>query len=258
MSFRCKYMACFRTDPHYHDHDPDVAIDLGKHDRTVYTEIENGEVKKVVELENVKLIHRTRDAEKLMAFCARVSSSNQDNPDLALLKYCLTHGHWSVFEMASMCLEITTSRAISPQILRHRSFSFQEFSQRYAKATEFVLYDARRQDVKNRQNSIDDLPEDTKDWFIAAQKEAWNLTQHLYQRALAKGIAKECARMVLPMSTETTIYMHGTVRSWIHYLQARTAEGVQKEHRDLVLQAREIFRYEFPVTAEALGWNGSP
>lgn len=207
-----------------------------------------------MELEDVRLIHATPEAEKLMAYCARVSSSNQDNPDLALLKYCITHGHWSVFEMASLCLEITTSRAISPQILRHRSFSFQEFSQRYAQPDTFVLYDGRRQDQKNRQASIDDLPEQTKDWFISAQKQAWEVGRHLYDRAIAKGIAKECARMVLPLSTQTKLYMHGTVRSWIHYLQLRTTPGTQKEHRDLALQARLLFADEFPIVAEALGW----
>lgn len=208
-----------------------------------------------IELTNVRPIHATEDAERLMAYCARVSSSNQDNPDLALLKYCITHGHWSVFEMASMCVEITTSRGIAPQILRHRSFSFQEFSQRYAKPSDFVLYDARRQDSKNRQNSIDDLSEETKDWFIAAQKNAWDTSATLYARAIEKGIAKECARFLLPMSTETKLYMHGTVRSWIHYLQLRTTPGTQKEHRDIALQIQWLFSQEFPVTAEALGWT---
>lgn len=208
----------------------------------------------IVELEDVSLVHVTPEAERLIAYCARVSSSNQDNPDLALLKYCTTHGHWSVFEMASMCLEINTSRAISPQILRHRSFSFQEFSQRYARPNEFVLYDARRQDTKDRQNSIDDLPEDAKDWFLQAQKDVWDEAQKLYGEAIGVGIAKECARMLLPMNTQTKLYMHGTVRSWIHYLQLRTTLGTQKEHRDLALQARQIFSREFPITSSALGW----
>lgn len=254
--WRCRFSACFRTEVHSH-------FDEGE-DISVETTIENGQITDVqhipptlVELENVRFIHSTVDGERIMAYCARVSSSNQDNPDLALLKYCITHGHWSVFEMASLCVEITTSRALSPQILRHRSFSFQEFSQRYARPTEMVLYDARRQDVKNRQASIDDLTPESKDWFLKAQKNFWNVSQHLYDEAVKRGIAKECARMLLPMNVQTQLYMHGTVRSWIHYLQLRTTPGTQKEHRDIALQIQLVFAEQFPVTAAALGWNAA-
>lgn len=204
---------------------------------------------------SVKLIHATPEAEKYMAYCARVSSSNQDSPDLALLSYCIRHGHWSVFEMASMCLEITTSRGISPQILRHRSFSFQEFSQRYASPTDFVTYEARRQDTKNRQNSIDDLTVDDRAWFKAVQTSSWEDAKRRYDEAIGRGIAKECARFLLPASTETRLYMHGTVRSWIHYLQLRTTPGTQKEHRDIAVAAQGVFCAQFPTTGKALEWT---
>lgn len=203
---------------------------------------------------NVKLIHATQDSEKLMAYCARVSSSNQDNPDLKLLSYCIKNGHWSVFEMASLCLEITTSRGISPQILRHKSFHFQEFSQRYASPKDFVLYEARRQDEKNRQNSTDDLDKAVKNTFEKNQREVWDFAKERYDAAIKLGIAKECARFLLPASVETKLYMHGTVRSWIHYLQLRTTAGTQKEHRDLALEAQGIFCEAFPITAKALEW----
>lgn len=203
----------------------------------------------------VELIHATPDAEKLMAYCARVSSSNQDNPDLALLGYCIKHSHWSVFEMATMCLEITTSRGIAPQILRHSSFRFQEFSQRYAIPTEVCIYEPRRQDSKNRQSSHDDLSPETKAGFKEVQQNIWNTSRLAYQWAIDKGIAKECARFLLPMNTQTRLYMHGTVRSWIHYIQLRTTLGTQKEHRDIALAARQIFANLFPITAEALGWR---
>ncbi len=204
---------------------------------------------------NVQLVHVTPTAEALIAHCARVSSSNQENPDLKLLSYCIKHGHWSVFEMASMCLEIKTSRGISAQILRHRSFSFQEFSQRYAKASDCLFYTARRQDDKNRQNSIDDMTIADQAWFEDAQCKNWIRSKDLYNEAIERGIAKECARFLLPMATGTKLYMHGTVRSWVHYLQLRTTEGTQKEHRDLALEAQEIFSDVFPVTAKALGWR---
>ncbi len=204
--------------------------------------------------EDVKLIHVTPDAEKVMAYCARVSSANQDSADLHLLEYCARHGHWSVFEMASMCLEITTSRGISPQILRHGSFSFQEFSQRYASQKDFVQYEARRQDIKNRQNSTDDLDKKVKQWFESAQLDSWQRAKERYDMAIEMGIAKECARFLLPASTQTRLYMHGTVRSWIHYLQLRTTPRTQKEHREIAVQAREIFKTLLPTCAQALGW----
>lgn len=206
---------------------------------------------------SVKAIHATLDAETVMGYCARVSNpANQDNPDVAkLLGYCIRNGHWSVFEMATLCVEITTSRGISPQILRHRSFSFQEFSQRYASPTDFVVYEARRQDDKNRQASHDDLDKETKEWFDRSQHVMWESAKGIYDCAIEKGIAKECARFLLPMGTETKLYMHGTVRSWIHYIQLRTTPGTQKEHRDIALECKQIFVNKFPHTAQALGWS---
>lgn len=204
----------------------------------------------------VQLIHVTPDAEALVAYCARVSSPHQENPDYAkLLGYCAKHKHWSIFEMASMCVEISTSRAIAQQILRHRSFSFQEFSQRYATVGEYVEYGARRQDTKNRQNSIDDICIEDQGWFFESQRKVWEQSKGLYDEALGKGIAKECARFLLPLNVRTRMYMHGTLRSWIHYLELRTAEGVQKEHRDIALGIQRIFIGQFPETAKALGWQ---
>lgn len=196
-------------------------------------------------------------AEGIMAYTARVSSPQQDNPSYAgLLKYCATHGHWSVFEMVDMTVEITTSRAIAQQILRHRSFSFQEFSQRYAKAAMgFEFYDARRQDYKNRQNSIDDMPEETKEWFLLKQAQIQAVSQAAYDDALEKGIAKEQARFLLPASTTTKLYMKGSIRSWIHYLNVRTDPSTQKEHRDVALAIKEVFKAQFPITTEALEWK---
>lgn len=209
---------------------------------------------------HVKLIHCTVGAEKLITYMARVSSPNQDNPDKdKLLKYLITHKHWSPFEMATMCVEIRTSRAISAQILRHRSFHFQEFSQRYSKVDpqDFEFYEARRQDDKNRQNSVGDLPEDVQDWFLGAQEQVVELAQKLYYEATDKGIAKECARFLLPMSTGTKVYMHGTLRDWIHYINLRSEVGTQKEHRDIALRAKEIFIQKFPVIAKALEWTNA-
>ena len=204
----------------------------------------------------VQLVSITPDAEQLMGFCARVSNpANQNNPEVEkLLAYCIKNEHWSVFEMASMVLSIETSRAISAQILRHRSFSFQEFSQRYALATNALVYPARRQDVKNRQNSIDDLPKDTKEWFAEIQERINKVAIDSYEAAIKLGIAKECARFLLPMSTATTLYMNGTVRSWIHYIELRTKPGTQSEHMDLALEARNIFSLQLPTLAKALGW----
>ena len=186
-------------------------------------------------------------AESLMAYCARVSSPKQDNPSYAkLLTYCANNSHWSVFEMADMTVEITTSRAISQQILRHRSFSFQEFSQRYAETTNVVEYPARRQDMKNRQNSIDDLTPAVQDWFLASQQAVKQLSTKLYQEALDYGIAKECARFLLPLSTETKVYMKGSVRSFIHYCQVRCHPSTQLEHREIADQVKAILLAEFP------------
>ena len=208
---------------------------------------------------NVKLVSITPDAEKMMAYIARVSNpSNQDNEKYAgLLKYCIKHNHWSVFEQSSMTLEIETTRAIAAQILRHRSFTFQEFSQRYAKSNELgkiELPDLRRQDLKNRQNSTDDL-----DPFVRQKIEAQMITlfksaQSLYNQMIEEGVAKECARMVLPLCTPTRIYMTGSCRSWIHYINLRSAHGTQKEHMVIAEACRKVFTEQFPAVSEALEW----
>jgi len=206
---------------------------------------------------SVKLISATLNAEDIIAYCARVSSSNQENPNITrLLKYMIREGHWSPFEMANMVIEIETSRAIAQQILRHRSFSFQEFSQRYAEAHENIIYKARRQDKRNRQNSIDDLPDHIREWFEEKQMELWDRSQWLYNMALDFGVAKESARFVLPLSTKTKLYMNGTLRSWIHYIDLRSPEhGTQKEHSDIVAEIKKIFIEQFPTISEALEWN---
>jgi len=152
-------------------------------------------------------------------------------------------------------VEIRTSRAIAPQILRHRSFSFQEFSQRYAEADTFVPSQARRQDLKNRQNSLDDLPEEAKEFFRSAQKEIWELSHSRYREALGRGIAKECARALLPLSTATTLYMNGTIRSWIHYIQLRSDVATQLEHREIANACKRIFIGQLPGIAAALEWS---
>ena len=211
---------------------------------------------KVDELEKaVKLISITPDAEKLIAYCARVSSNQQDNPSISkLLRYCIKHKHWSIFETAYLTVEINTSRAISAQILRHRSFTFQEFSQRYAEVPDFVSYNARRQDKKNRQASIDDMNIEDRHWFSVAQDRVQTLTASLYLDALDKGIAKEQARFLLPMSSKTKIYMTGNIRSWIHYLELRTGIETQKEHRDIAREIKKIFKEELPIISGALEW----
>lgn len=201
------------------------------------------------------LISVTPDAEKTIMYCARVSSPKQDSDNPKLLAYCVKHGHWSVFEQASMTIEIQTSRAISAQILRHRSFSFQEFSQRYAAVSNFELYPARRQDDKNRQNSIDDMSDEDKVWFYAAQNDIQVRAQELYDEALKRGIAKEQARFLLPMGASTKLYMTGNIRSWIHYLEVRCGNGTQLEHKEIADAIKLIFVKEFPVISEALGWK---
>lgn len=202
-----------------------------------------------------KLVSVTPDAERLMMYCARVSSPNQESQNTKLLNYCIKHGHWSVFEMADMTIEIETSRAIAAQILRHKSFSFQEFSQRYAEAAGFETYPARSQDDKNRQNSIDDMSEEDKEWFIAAQNEVQEQCERLYNHALKRKIAKEQARFLLPLSTKTKLYMKGNVRSWIHYLQLRCGNGTQQEHKDIADAIKNIFIEQFPIISKALEWN---
>lgn len=205
---------------------------------------------------NVRLISVTPDAESIISYCARVSSPKQDNPEIEkLLKYCISKGHWSVFEMGNMIIEVETTRAISAQILRHRSLNFQEFSQRYAKSTGNEIYSGRRQDLKNRQNSIDDLTIEDQTWFMQSQQILNEMSNNMYEEALKKGIAKESARSLLTMNTKTKMYINGSVRSWIHYLQVRTSEETQKEHRDIALAIKKIFVKEFPIISKALDWK---
>ena len=208
----------------------------------------------------IKLVSVTPDAEKHMGYVARVSNpKNQDNDKFAgLLKYCIKHGHWSVFEQAFMTVEINTTRGLAAQILRHRSFTFQEFSQRYADASMLddiiPIPELRRQDTKNRQNSIDDLDVKlVRDYRIGIQKHFDN-AMWLYKDMLDNGVAKECARFVLPLATPTRLYMTGSVRSWIHYIDLRSSHGTQKEHMDIAEGVRCIFGCQFPNVAEALKW----
>ena len=209
---------------------------------------------------NVKLVSVTPDAEQTMAYIARVSNpANQNNEKFAgLLKYCIKHNHWSVFEQSTMTLEIETTRTYRAQILRHRSFTYQEFSQRYADssmlADSIPLPKLRRQDEKNRQNSIDDLdPFDVQNLELQMQT-LFDSSMALYKQMLGRGVAKECARMVLPLCTPTRIYMTGSCRSWIHYITLRSANGTQQEHMDIALECKEVFKEQFPVVAEALEW----
>ena len=196
-----------------------------------------------------------------MGYVARVSNpNNQENPKVAgLLKYCIKHNHWSVFEQAHMTLEIETTRGIAAQILRHRSFTYQEFSQRYADssmlAKKIPMFDLRRQDTKNRQNSIDDIDPFTKQEFEIQIQRHMDAAMDLYETMLKHDIAKECARFVLPLAVPTKIYMTGSVRSWIHYIELRSANGTQKEHMDIALDAKRVFAEQFPICAEALEWN---
>ena len=208
---------------------------------------------------NVSLVSVTPDAEKLMAYIARVSNpSNQENDKFAgLLKYCIKHQHWSVFEQSSMTLEIETTRAIAAQILRHRSFTFQEFSQRYASTSELKeieLPELRRQDLKNRQNSTDDLDPDDVEKLNRQMNTLFSSATNLYHQMLELGVAKECARMVLPLCTPTKIYMTGSCRSWIHYINLRSAHGTQKEHMQIAEACRDVFVETFPIVSEALEW----
>jgi thymidylate synthase (FAD) len=195
--------------------------------------------------------------EDLIVHTARVSNpKNQSNYETGpkLLKYCIKNRHWSIFETVHMTVEITTSRVIAEQIMRHRSATFQQFSQRYAEADANVIYDARRQDTKNRQASVDDLPADVKDWFRTAQETICDAAYLTYKTALGKGIAKECARFVLPLSTQTTLYMTMNVRGWIHYVDLRSGNGTQLEHTEIALKIRDIMKEEFPSISQAMGW----
>jgi len=207
----------------------------------------------------VKLVSVTPDAEQLMAYIARVSNpSNQDNEKYSgLLKYCIKHNHWSVFEQSTMTLEIETTRAIAAQILRHRSFTFQEFSQRYAASTalgDIDLPELRKQDLKNRQNSTDDLDPEMVEKFEKQMITLFSSSKALYEQMLSQGVAKECARMVLPLCTPTRIYMTGSCRSWIHYINLRSAHGTQKEHMVIAEACRKVFTEQFPAVSEALEW----
>lgn len=203
----------------------------------------------------VKLVWSTPDAEKQILYMARVSNpANQNSENTKLISYLIRSKHWSPFEMVNMCVEIQTSRAISAQILRHRSFSFQEFSQRYAEVIDVETYDPRRQDDKNRQNSVNDMDEQTHDWFLNAQWQVYLKASGFYQEAIQRGIAKECARFLLPMASSTKLYMNGTMRSWIHYLHARTDPSAQFEHREVALGIQDLFRQQFPIVSAALEW----
>lgn len=212
-------------------------------------------------MENVKLISVTPDAEKTMAYVARVSNpNNQENPNYAkLLGYCIKHQHWSVFEQAFMTLEIETTRGLAAQILRHRSFTYQEFSQRYADSSllgdTIPLPELRRQDTKNRQNSIDDIDPFTRQEFQIKMQRHFDEGMKLYQEMLDASIAKECARFVLPLAVPTKLYMTGSVRSWVHYITLRSSNGTQKEHMDIANACKDIFIEQFPTCAEALEWT---
>jgi thymidylate synthase (FAD) len=209
----------------------------------------------------VKFLSATPDAEKHMAYCARVSNPNNQSSDSfsGLLKYCIKHQHWSIFEQSFLTVEINTTRGIAAQILRHRSFTYQEFSQRYADTNLLndiiPLPELRRQDDKNRQNSIDDLPDYLKLTLLEDIRMHFEQSQRIYNRLLEKGVAKECARFVLPLATPTRLYMTGSVRSWIHYIDLRSSHGTQKEHMDIAEAVRCIFTCQFPAVSEAMGWT---
>jgi thymidylate synthase (FAD) len=208
-----------------------------------------------------KLVSVTPDAEKIMAYCAKVSNpKGQDNDNYAkLLKYCIDHQHWSIFEMAFLTLQVDTNRGIAAQILRHRSFTFQEFSQRYADTTllaeDIPLFELRRQDNKNRQNSINDIEDEIKVKWNSKIREHFAKAKSIYDGMIADGVAKECARFILPLATPTRIYMSGSVRSWIHYINLRSSHGTQKEHMMIANDCKEIFITQFPTISEALGWS---
>ena len=209
---------------------------------------------------NVKCVTVTPDAEETMGYVARVSNpKNQENPNVAgLLSYCIKHGHWSVFEQAHMTVEINTTRGLAAQILRHRSFTFQEFSQRYADssllADKIPLFEIRRQDEKNRQNSIDDVNPFLVQKYQVKIENHFKKAMKIYQEMLNDGVAKECARFVLPLATPTRLYMTGSIRSWIHYIDLRSSHGTQKEHTQVVNEIRSIFIDKFPIVSQALQW----
>tara|TARA_Y100001968_G_scaffold87923_1_gene78958 strand:- start:10024 stop:10656 length:633 start_codon:yes stop_codon:yes gene_type:complete len=210
-------------------------------------------------MHNVQFITATPNAEKTMAYIARVSNpNNQNNENFQnLLKYCIQHEHWSVFEQSFMTLQIETNRGIAAQILRHRSFTFQEFSQRYSNSTQLgdiPVPELRRQDNKNRQNSTSDLPKNIINKFEEKIKKQFEENKCLYEEMLEEGIAKECARFILPLATPTRIYMTGSCRSWIHYISLRSAHGTQKEHMNIAKECKTIFIENFPIVSTALNW----
>lgn len=206
-----------------------------------------------------RLISITPEAEKIIAYCARVSSPNQDNPNIdRLLRYCAINGHWSIFEMANMVIEVNTTRAISAQIIRHRSFNFQEFSQRYSSVEQDLeIPNLRRQDLKNRQNSISDLDDCLVNELQNEINDHFKKTKDLYKKILDNGVAKECARFILPMNSPTKLYVNGTIRSWIHYLQVRCDPSTQLEHREIANQILEIFKQQLPIIYLAIFNNGT-
>ena len=212
-------------------------------------------------MSKVKLVSVTPDAEKLMAYCARVSNpKGQDNDNYAkLLKYCIDHKHFSIFEQSFMTVEINTTRGLAAQILRHRSFTFQEFSQRYADTTllaeEIPLFELRGQDNKNRQNSIENISDELKVKWNTQIREHFAKSKAIYDGMIKDGVAKECARFILPLATPTRLYMSGTVRSWLHYIELRSGHGTQKEHMIIAEECKKIFIEQFPTIGEALGWN---
>ena len=206
-------------------------------------------------MSQVKLIHSTPDGDNLIAYMARVSNpTNQNNTKTSskLISYLIKHKHWSPFEMVNMCVEISTTRSIAAQILRHRSFSFQEFSQRYAQVTEKpVTPSLRRQDTKNRQNSVDDLDPYTVQDFQLKSQQLFDQSMLLYSEMLKAGVAKECARDVLPLASPTKLYMNGTLRSWIHYCDLRCSNGTQLEHKIIADQCKDCLLYTSPSPRDA-------
>jgi thymidylate synthase (FAD) len=210
-------------------------------------------------MNQVKLVSVTPDAEKLMAYCARVSNPNNQNNDnyAKLLKYCIDHKHISIFEHASLSLEINTTRGLAAQILRHRSFNFQEFSQRYSDTTllaeEIPLFELRGQDNKNRQNSIENVSDETKVKWNTQIREHFAKSKAIYDGMIKDGVAKECARFILPLATPTRLYMTGNPRSWMTYISLREKSGTQKEHMIIAKECKKIFCEQFPTVSEALG-----
>ena len=207
---------------------------------------------------SASLVHATEKGDELISYMARVSNpANQDKPSPKLIKYLIKHKHWSPFEMVNMCVEINTTRSIAAQILRHRSFSFQEFSQRYSNVEDLGepnIPELRRQDNTNRQNSIDDIKESDKEIWNMMIKRQFTESTALYETMLKNGVAKECARDVLPLASQTRLYMNGTLRSWIHYINLRTDESTQKEHRSIASFCKQTFKRNFPLTFEAI-WH---